>query len=99
MTWGGLRGGISIAMAINLSDQLSKDLVVGAIYNVVLFSIVVKGLSLGTLVNRLDVKAKNRIKGRDKSLPKSWLHLERAFFSLAKSPNTLKLSKNNWSAT
>lgn len=58
MTWGGLRGGISIAMDISLSDPLSKDLVVGATYIIVLFSIVVLGL--GTLVNRLDVKAKKR---------------------------------------
>jgi len=58
MTWGGLRGGISIAMDISLSDPLSKDLVVGATYIKVLFSIVVLGL--GTLVNRLDVKAKKR---------------------------------------
>lgn len=57
MTWGGLRGGISIAMAISLSDGLSKNLFLGITYIVVLFSILVQSLSLEWAVKKLDLNA------------------------------------------
>ncbi|WP_299148521.1 sodium:proton antiporter [uncultured Dokdonia sp.] len=47
LTWGGLRGGISIALALSLGDELSKDLILHITYIVVLFSIIVQGLSIG----------------------------------------------------
>ncbi len=53
MTWGGLRGGISIALALSLAPEISKDLILGITYIVVLFSIVVQGLTLQGLVKRL----------------------------------------------
>jgi len=53
MTWGGLRGGLSIAMALSLTEPLPKDQFVFMIYVIVLFSIIVQGLTVGRLVKRL----------------------------------------------
>ena len=53
LTWGGLRGGISIALALSLGDQLSGGLILHITYIVVLFSIIVQGLSIGALVKRI----------------------------------------------
>ena len=53
MTWGGLRGGLSIAMALSLTDPLPKNQFVFMIYIIVLFSIIVQGLTVGKLVKRL----------------------------------------------
>jgi len=52
MTWGGLRGGLSIAMALSLTKPLPKDQFVFMIYVIVLFSIIVQGLTVGKLVKR-----------------------------------------------
>ena len=51
ITWGGLRGGLSIALALNLPDQLGegKELLLFLSYMVVLFSILVQGLTLKKL--------------------------------------------------
>ncbi len=54
LTWGGLRGGISIALALTLSSRLHKDLFLFITYCVVVFSVVVQGLSL----ERLFLKSK-----------------------------------------
>lgn len=53
MTWGGLKGGISIALALSLSRSLEKDLFTGITYVVVLFSIIVQGLSMGWLIDKM----------------------------------------------
>jgi len=53
LTWGGLRGGISIALALSLSDALSGELILFITYVVVLFSIIVQGLSIGNVVKKL----------------------------------------------
>ena len=53
LTWGGLRGGISVALALSLPESMPRDLIVGVTYVVVIFSIVVQGLSIGPLVRRL----------------------------------------------
>ncbi|HEY5720266.1 MAG TPA: sodium:proton antiporter [Gammaproteobacteria bacterium] len=53
LTWGGLRGGISIALALSLPDHPARDLLVTATYVVVVFSIAVQGLTLGPLLRRL----------------------------------------------
>lgn len=53
MTWGGLRGGISIALALSLSEQMQYDLILTATYVVVIFSIVVQGLTLKPLVKKV----------------------------------------------
>jgi len=53
MTWGGLKGGISVALALSLPDSDWKPLILTATYIVVLFSIIVQGLTVGRLANRL----------------------------------------------
>ena len=52
MTWGGLRGGISIALALAMPGD-SKELFLTVTYCVVIFSIIVQGLSVGTLARKL----------------------------------------------
>jgi len=51
LTWGGLRGGISVALALSLPMVTEKPLILTATYAVVLFSIIVQGLTVKTLVN------------------------------------------------
>ncbi len=53
MTWGGLRGGISIALALSLSNEMNRELILTVTYIVVVFSIIVQGLSIGKLATRL----------------------------------------------
>ena len=53
MTWGGLRGGISIALALGLSSSMPRELLVFTTYVVVVFSILVQGLTVDKLVRRL----------------------------------------------
>lgn len=52
MTWGGLRGGISIALALGLSDEMNRGLFLVITYIIVVFSILVQGLTVGKLVKR-----------------------------------------------
>ncbi len=53
MTWGGLRGGISIALALSLPAGAERELIVWATYVVVLFSILVQATTLAPLMRRL----------------------------------------------
>lgn len=54
LTWGGLRGGISIALALSISSALPhKSLIVALTYAVVLFSVIGQGLTLERLIKRL----------------------------------------------
>ncbi len=53
MTWGGLRGGISIALALSLADYMHRDLFLTITYIVVVFSILIQGLTVGLLVKKL----------------------------------------------
>lgn len=53
MTWGGLRGGISIALALSLKPEMNRDLFLTVTYGVVVFSIVVQALTVGALTKRL----------------------------------------------
>jgi CPA1 family monovalent cation:H+ antiporter len=52
MTWGGLRGGISLALALSLPQFPGREPVVAATYAVVIFSILVQALSIGPLARR-----------------------------------------------
>jgi CPA1 family monovalent cation:H+ antiporter len=52
LTWGGLRGGLSVAMALSLPDSPSKNSILTIAYGIVVFSIVVQGLTLETIARR-----------------------------------------------
>lgn len=52
LTWGGLRGGISVALALSLPDGPARNTVVALTYGVVVFSILVQGLSIGKVIRR-----------------------------------------------
>lgn len=53
MVWGGLRGGISIALALSLPAGLEKNLLVTATYVVVLFSVLIQGATIGRVIGNL----------------------------------------------
>ncbi len=47
LTWAGIRGGISVALALSLPDDPAKPLILAATYAVVLFSLLVQGSTIG----------------------------------------------------
>jgi len=53
MTWGGLRGGISIALALSLTSEMHRELFLVITYVIVVFSIIGQGLTVEPLVKRL----------------------------------------------
>ncbi|MBT3396600.1 MAG: sodium:proton antiporter, partial [Alphaproteobacteria bacterium] len=53
LIWGGLRGGIAVALALSLPDTEYKAAILSITYGVVLFSIIVQGLTVKPLVKRM----------------------------------------------
>lgn len=53
LTWGGLRGGLSVALALSLSPEMHRDEFVLITYVIVVFSILVQGLTIGRVTRRL----------------------------------------------
>ena len=53
MAWGGIRGGISVALALSLPRGAERDVLLSVTYTVVAFSILVQGLTVGPLARRL----------------------------------------------
>jgi CPA1 family monovalent cation:H+ antiporter len=53
LTWGGLRGGISIALALSIAPEFNKDIWVTVTYVIVCFSILVQGMTIGKFAKRM----------------------------------------------
>ncbi len=53
LTWGGLRGGLAVALALSLPKGAERSLLLVTTYVVVVFSIVVQGLTITRLLRRL----------------------------------------------
>ena len=51
LTWGGLRGGISVALVLSLPDGANKPLLLTATFAVVLFSVIVQGVTVTKVIN------------------------------------------------
>ncbi len=50
LTWGGLRGGISVALALSIPEVAEKSAILAATYAVVIFTLIVQGLSLRAVI-------------------------------------------------
>jgi len=50
LTWGGLRGGISVALALSIPAGVERDVIVAVTYVIVVISILLQGLTIGKLV-------------------------------------------------
>jgi CPA1 family monovalent cation:H+ antiporter len=56
LTWGGLRGGVSVALALSLPAGHERALILPITYAVVAFSIIVQGLTVGRLLTRASAR-------------------------------------------
>jgi CPA1 family monovalent cation:H+ antiporter len=52
LTWGGLRGGISVALALSLPPGKNREIILAITYVIVVFSIIIQGLTIGRLVRK-----------------------------------------------
>lgn len=56
MTWGGMRGGISIALALMIpSSVIYRNTIVAMTYSIVIFSIIVQGMTIAPLINTMNL--------------------------------------------
>lgn len=67
LTWGGMRGGISVALALSLPLGTERDLILVLTYIVVLTSIILQGLTLGNMVKMLYGEKKRRLTPLEKA--------------------------------
>ncbi|EIC20622.1 cation:proton antiporter [Thiorhodovibrio frisius] len=57
LTWGGIRGGISVALALSLPPGATRDLILTVTYMIVVFSIMVQGLTLAPVIRAFNQSA------------------------------------------
>lgn len=57
LTWGGLRGGISIALALSIPEEMNREIWVTIAYVIVCFSILIQGTTIGKVAERMNTKA------------------------------------------
>ena len=55
LVWGGLRGGMSIALSLSLPQSVYREPIIAITYIVVVFSVLVQGLTLGKLSERIAI--------------------------------------------
>ena len=55
MTWGGLRGGISIALALSLTPEMHRELFLVITYIIVIFSIIGQGLTVERVIKKFTI--------------------------------------------
>ncbi|HET9066914.1 MAG TPA: sodium:proton antiporter [Gemmatimonadales bacterium] len=60
LTWSGLRGGISVALALSLPASLYRDKLIAITYVIVCFSIIVQGLTVGKVTARILARSEKR---------------------------------------
>ncbi|WP_159801248.1 sodium:proton antiporter [Flavobacterium sp. MK4S-17] len=53
LVWGGIRGGVSIALALSIDDNPYKKTIIAITYFVVVFSIIVQGLTIGKVATKI----------------------------------------------
>lgn len=58
LVWGGLRGGVSVALALTIDPHLNQNLFLAVTYYIVVFSIVIQGLSIGKVIALINKKRK-----------------------------------------
>ncbi|MCB2079412.1 MAG: sodium:proton antiporter [Novosphingobium sp.] len=63
LVWGGLRGGISVALALSLPDSEIRTIILAATYAVVLFAVVVQGGSISWLIRKIKTRNVNDVGG------------------------------------
>ncbi len=61
LTWGGLRGGVSVALALSLPDGETRDILVTVTYVVVVFSILVQGMTLSPVIRAKAAQAQREL--------------------------------------
>ncbi len=58
LVWGGIRGGLAVALVLSLPDDPSRNIILGLTYGVVVFGIIVQGLSINPLVRLMERQLK-----------------------------------------
>jgi CPA1 family monovalent cation:H+ antiporter len=71
LTWGGLRGGISVALALSLPSGGERDVILSLTYCIVVVSILVQGLTVGKLAAKVTVPEAGAVDSGDASEAKS----------------------------
>ena len=65
LTWGGLRGGISVALALSLPSGPERDVVLALTYSIVVFSILVQGLTVVRVLRSRVLQASSNARAAD----------------------------------